>query len=209
MGKFQALSVKETNELDELLAIADSIIVNKGSVIKGNQKAAKIVGTAIGGVAGAAIAAGAGTAGVASATAGIVGFGSIAAGGLGVAAVVALPVAIAALIGGGVGWLVWKKRFKGQKGNTGHTAKANEDTPHDSFSEKRRQAFYVKAIIEKMEEILQKYESLKKENDELKRKSKKDDETIRQQKEKLAEYEAIFEALKKKRKDIEKNLSFA
>ena len=45
-------------------------------------------------------------------------------------------------------------------------------------------------------------ESLKKEHE---RTSKEKDDIIREQKEKLAEYEAIFEALKKKRVDLEKN----
>ena len=199
-NKFKALTVVETQQLDDLLAIAESIINNKESVIKGNKKAATIVGTAIV-AAGTAIAM-TGTAGIATTATGIVGFSSIAAGGLGGAAIIALPVVVTAIIGGGVGLFFWKKKKINGK-------EKNSSTRHDSFTEKQRQAMYVKTIVEKMEKILQAYEQLKKEYDNLKTKSKKDDNTIKQQKEKLAEYEVIFEALKKKRKEIETNLSYA
>lgn len=189
MGKFQALSVAQTNELDDLLAVADSILGTKSSVIKGDQKAAVIVGTAIGGAAGAAIAASAGTAGVAAATASVLGGGALAVGGggiaLGVAAIGASPLIIPALIGGSI-LLIRKNKSKRK--------------------EQQKQANYVKEIIEKMEKILNKYEALKQEYE---RTDKEKEEIIREQKEKLAEYEAIFEALKKKCGDIETNLSFA
>lgn len=187
MGTFKALSASQTTELDELFAVADSIIGTKSAVIKGNQKAATVVGTAIGGVAGAAIASGAGTFGVIGATAGLGGASLGAAGfiGAGITGVVALPIGIITLIGMGIGFLFGKNKQK---------------------KEQQKKANYVKEIVKKMEKILDKYENLKKEHE---RTNKEKDDIIRAQKEKLAEYEAIFEALKKKREDLESNLSFA
>ena len=72
--------------------------------------------------------------------------------------------------------------------------------------EQQLQANYVKDIALKMQKILDQYEALKKEHEQT---SKEKDEIIREQREKLAEYEAIFEALRKKRKDLENNLSYA
>ena len=135
MGSFRALSVAQTNELDELLAVANSIIGTKTLVIKGNTKAATVVGTAIGGAAGAAIASGAGTAGIIGATAGLGGAGLGAAGfvGAGIAGVAALPIGIIVLIGMGIGFLFGKNNSKKK--------------------EKQRQANYVKEIVEKMEKF--------------------------------------------------------
>lgn len=205
MGKFKTMSKKQTQEMDELLHAADAIIGSSTPVIKGNPQMAKAVGTAIGGAMGAAIAASAGAVGVsgsiaaaglgAAASAGAVGFsGSIAAGGLGaaavagggVAAVAALPVAIVALITGGIGMLIGKNKAKKK--------------------EMLKQAEYVKEITEKQQQLYEKYKDLKREYE---RTSKEKDDIIKQQQEKLAEYDALFGALKKNRDIWESNLSAA
>lgn len=190
IGSFKSLTTAEMKELDALLDVTNLILGTNEAVIQGNPRAATLVGTVIGGAAGAAIAGGAGTVGVATATASLLGGGALAAGGggiaLGVAAIGALPLTILALLGSGIGFLLGKKRKEKQ--------------------EQRKQAIYVKAITEKMQQILEKYEVLKRKHE---RTSKEKDDIIREQKEKLAEYEAIFEALRKKKKDLEDNLSFA
>lgn len=181
MSKFKPINIKEINELDELLNIANSILETTSPVIKGNPKAATILGTAIGGATGAAIAAGAGTAGIASTTLGLTGVV-----GLGIASTVALPVTIIVLISTGIGWFFGKN-------------KANK-------KEQQKQANYCKELAEKQQKIYEKYVNLKKEYE---RTDKVKDDIIKKQQEKIAEYEAIFEALKNKRKNLEANLAFA
>lgn len=183
MGTFKCLTTTQTKELDDLLGVASAILGTTTPVIKGNAKAATVVGTAIGGAAGAAISAGA-TLGIAGATAGI---GS-AAGfvGAGIVGVAALPVGIIALIAAGVGWLFGRNKAKKK--------------------EQQKQANYCKEMAKKQQEIYEKYEALKKEHE---RTDKEKNDIIKKQKEKIAEYEAIFEALKKKRSYLEDNLSFA
>ena len=104
----------------------------------------------------------------------------------GVVAVAALPVAIVALIAGGIGMLIGKNKAKKK--------------------EKLKQAEYVKEITEKQQQLYEKYNDLKREYE---RTSKEKDDIIKQQQEKLAEYEALFEALKKQRDIWESNLSAA
>jgi hypothetical protein len=181
MSKFKSLTTKEINELDELLNVANSILKTTSPVIKGNPKAATIVGTAIGGATGAAIATSAGTVGIASATLGVTGMV-----GLGIASTVALPVTIIALIGAGIGLLFGKNKAKKK--------------------EQQKQANYCKELAEKQQKIFEKYETLKREHE---RTDREKDDIIKKQQEKVAEYEAIFEALKKKRNDLEDNLAFA
>lgn len=181
MSKFKVLTKIQTKELDDLIDVANSILNSSVATIKGNPKAAAIVGTAIGGATGAAIVATAGSVGVAPVI--VSGAFTLAKGAaFGIAGVGTLPITILTILGGGIGLLMGKKR------------------------EKKKQANYVKQFAEKMEEILNKYEELKKEHE---RTNKEKDDIIRAQKEKLAEYEAIFEALKKKRAELEENLSLA
>lgn len=186
MGAFKKMSTEQTEKLDDLLSVADEIIETKGKVIQGNNKAAALFGTAMGGGAGAAIASGAGTIGILGATAGLTEAGAGMAGltGVAVTSSVIWPVGILAIIGAGIGYCIGKNNKK---------------------VERQKQVNYIKQITEKMEQIYQKYEVLEKE---LKRIDKEKDDIIREQKEKLAEYEVIFEALRKQRDDIEKNLSF-
>lgn len=185
MKTFKTLTATQTKELDELVDVADAILGTTTPVIKGNTKAATVVGTAIGGAAGAAISAGAETLGIAGATAGL---GGTTAGfiGAGIVGVAALPVGIGVLIAAGIGYLFGKNKAKKK--------------------EQQKQANYCKELAEKQQEIYEKYEALKKENE---RTDKEKDNIIKELKEKLAEYEAVFEALKKKRSDLETNLSFA
>lgn len=183
MSKFETMSKQQTREMDELLRAADAIIGSSTPVIKGNPQIATAVGTAIGGAAGATIAASAGALGVT---------GSLAAGGLGTAATIgggvvaaaAFPVAIAVLIAGGIGMLIGKDKAKKK--------------------EQQKQAEYVKEITKKQQQLYEKYNRLKQEYE---RTSKEKDDIIKQQQEKLAEYEALFEALKKQRAILESNLS--
>lgn len=181
MSKFETMSKQQTQEMDELLHAADSIIRSSTPVIKGNTQMAIIVGTAIGGAKGAAIAASAGAVGVT---------GSLAAGGLGalggVVAVAGLPIVIFALLAGGIGMLIGKDKAKKK--------------------EKQKQAEYVKEITKKQQQLYEKYNNLKQE---FERTSKEKDDIIKQQQEKLAEYEVLFEALKNTRAIWENNLSLA
>ena len=181
MSKFETMSKQQTQEMDELLHAADSIIRSSTPVIKGNTQMATIVGTAIGGAKGAAIAASAGAVGVT---------GSLAAGGLGalggVVAVAGLPIVIFALLAGGIGMLIGKDKAKKK--------------------EKQKQAEYVKEITKKQQQLYEKYNNLKQE---FERTSKEKDDIITQQQEKLAEYEVLFEALKNTRAIWENNLSLA
>ena len=183
MSSFKTMSKQQTREMDELLHAADAIIGSSTPVIKGNPQMATAVGTAIGGTAGAAIAASAGAVGVT---------GSLAAGGLGAAAVVgggvvavpALPVVIVALIVSGIGMLMGRDQAMKK--------------------EAHKQAEYVKEITEKQQQLYEKYKYLK---HEYERTSTEKNDIIKQQQEKLAEYEALFEALKKQRDILESNLS--
>lgn len=185
MSNFKTMSKQQTQEMDELLHAADAIIGSSTPVIKGNPQMAATVGTAIGGAAGAAIAASAGAVGVSGSIA-AGGYGAAAVTGGGVVAVAALPVAIVALIAGGIGMLIGKNKAKKK--------------------EKLKQAEYVKEITEKQQQLYEKYNDLKREYE---RTSKEKDDIIKQQQEKLAEYEALFEALKKQRDIWESNLSAA
>ncbi|OIZ62953.1 hypothetical protein BLA28_21555 [Eisenbergiella tayi] len=185
MSTFKTMTKDQTKEMQNLLMAADAILGTSTPVIKGNSQLAKTVGTVIGGAAGAAIAASAGTIGVT---------GSLAAGGLGVmgavgggvAAVAAWPVAIAALILGGVGYLFGKNQAKKK--------------------EQQKQANYIKELTRKQQELYKKYNDLKAEYEKT---DKEKDDIIKKQQEKLAEYEALFEALKKEREKWESNLSAA
>lgn len=184
MGAFKSLTITQTKELDELLSVANTILGTATPVIIGNAKAATVVGKAIGGAAGAAIAAGAGTIGITGATVGLGGAAGVI--GVGIASTVALPAVIITLLGAGIGMLFSKNKAKKK--------------------EQQKQANYCKELAKKQQEIYEKYEALKKEHE---RTDKEKDNIIKKQKEKIAEYEAIFEALKKKRSDLEGNLSFA
>ncbi len=185
MSNFKTMSEQQTQEMDELLHTADEIIGSSTPVIKGNPQMAKTVGAAIGGTVGAAIATSAGTLGVTSSLA-AGGLGTAAAVGGGVVAVAALPVAIFALIAGGIGMLIGKNKAKKK--------------------EKQKQAEYVREIAKKQQQLYIKYKNLK---HEYERTSKEKDDIIKQQQEKLSEYEALFEALKKQRDIWESNLSAA
>lgn len=184
MGRFKTLTSKETNELDELMKVTDSVLGSASPVIKGNPKAASVVGTAIGGAAGAAIAASAGTAGVAGATIGLTGAAGFI--GIGVVSTIVLPATIITLIGTGIGLLIGRNKAKKK--------------------EQRKQANYCKELAEKQQKIYEKYEALKKEHE---RTDKEKEDIIIKQQEKIAEYEVIFEALRKKRENLEGNLAFA
>lgn len=184
MSQFKSLTTKEAKELDELLSIADSILGTKTPIIKGNHKAASIVGSAIGGTAGAAIAASASSVGIAGATAGLTGVGVSGLIGAGIASTVALPLTIITLLGAGIGLLLGKNKARKK--------------------EQQKQANYCKELAKKQQEIYEKYEALKKEHA---RTDKEKDSIIKNQQEKIAEYEAIFEALRRKRNVLEGNLS--
>ncbi len=186
MGTFKTLSMRETKELDKLLHIADDILGTTTPVIKGNTEAASIVGTAIGGATGAAIASGAGTLGVAGSAIGVTGAASFIGVGITSAAIVALPLTVIIILSAGIGWLFGK----------------NIPTK----KEKQKQANYCKEIAKKQQKVYEKY---KRELEKLNQTCKEKDDIIKRQKEKIAEYEAIFEALKNKRSELERNLSFA
>lgn len=183
MGKFKSLTITQAKELDQLIGVTDDILGTSTPIIKGNKKVATVVGTAIGGTAGAAITAGAGTLGVTGATAGLGGAAGFV--GAGIVGVAILPVGIVGLLATGIAWLFGRNKSKKK--------------------EQQRQANYCKELAEKQQKIYQRYEELKKEHE---RTDKKKDDIINGQKEKIAEYEAIFEALRKKRSDLEANLSF-
>ena len=181
MSEIKALTHKEAIELDELLKVADSVLGTSLPVIKGNPKAATIVGKAIGGPAGAAIASSAGALGLVGAlgvTGGVLG--------LGIVSVVALPATIVLLIGAGIGLLFNRNEVKKK--------------------EQQRQANYCKDLAEKQQKIYEKYETLKREHA---RTDKGKNDIIKKQQEKIAEYEVMFEALKKKREEVEGNLVVA
>ncbi len=184
MSRFTSLTRNEITQLDELLNISDSILGTTSLVIKGNPKAARVIGTAIGGATGTAIATSAGTVGVASATLGMSGIAKFS---IASAAMLpaALPLAIITLIGAGVGLLFGKNKTKKK--------------------EQQKQANYCKELAEKQQKIYEKYVTLMREHDSI---DKAKDDIITKQQEKIAEYEAIFEALKKKRQDLEGNLAF-
>lgn len=185
MGKFKSLTSKDVKELDELLRVADSILGTSTPVIKGNPKVATIVGTAIGGTAGAAIATSAGTVGIAGVTAGLSATGAAGFIGMGIISTVALPITIITLLGTGIGLLIGKNK--------------------SMKKEQQKQANYCKELAKKQQEIYEKYENAKREHE---RTDKEKDDIIRKQQEKILEYEVIFKALRKKREGLEGNLSF-
>lgn len=185
MGKFKKMTNKETEEIQGLLSTADIILGTSSPVIKGNAHMAKVVGTAIGGAAGAAIATSAGAVGV-TGTLAAGGVGFMGAVGGGVVAVAALPLTLSALLLGGVGYLFGKNHIKKK--------------------EQQKQANYIKEIANKQQELYKKYTDLKEEHAKA---DEEKDEIIKIQEEKLAEYEVLFEALKKERERLESNLSIA
>ena len=180
MGDFKVLTINEIKELDDLLEVAEASVSSAKAVIKGNTSYAKIVGGAIGGSIGATIASSAGSVGVTAA----LGKSVVAAAGASMS-LVAIPLIIMAIIGGGIYW--WFQDDKKKE-------------------ERQKQAVYIKKITEKMQKILDEFEALKKEHE---RTNNEKDEIIKAQKEKLAEYEVIFEALKRKREILENNLKSA
>ena len=195
MSRFKTMSKQQRQELDNLLYAADAILGSSTPVIKGDPQMAIAVGTAVGGAAGAAIVASAGTLGVTgslaasglAAPAGVLSLtGGITAIGGGVVAVAALPVFILALLAAGIGLLFGMDKAKKE--------------------EQRKQAEYVKEITKKQQQLYKKYNDLRQEYE---RTSKGKDDIIKQQQEKLAEYEALFEALKNQRAIWESNLSAA
>ncbi len=176
MSQFKSLTSAQVQELEELLEVADVVLGRDTPVVKGNKKAASIIGTAIGGATGAALASSATVTGLAGTTVGLLGgvaFSKLLLAG----GVIGLPI---------LGWFIFNNKQK--------------------TKEQQRQANYYKDIAEKQQEIYDKYVALKKEHE---RTDKKKDDLIKEQREKIAEYEAVFEALKKKGEELEENLASA
>lgn len=186
MGKFKVLTKKETKELDELLNVADSILYTNSLVIKGNPKAATVVGNVIGGAMGAAIATSAGTVGITGTLLGTGAVGLTSKVGLVSMSIVSLPITVIGLSGVIISLLYGKNKAMKK--------------------DQQKQANYCKDLVEKMQQIFEKYEDLKKEHAQT---DKEKDDIIKEQQEKIYEYEVIMEALKKKYTNLENNLGLA
>ena len=187
MTKFMYLSDSQTKELDELLNIADDVLGTTIPIIKNDKKATSIVGTAIGG---AAVAAGTGALGVAGSTAGIGSAASFVGGGIaGATGIAAPPVAVvaigAAAVGAGIGYVIASNKKK---------------------KEVQKQKNYCIEITMKLQAMYKQKEALIKEHANT---DKRKDDTIKSQKEKIAEYEVIIAALQKKLKELQMNCRFA
>lgn len=179
MEKFKIMSTTEKKKLEELLKTADDILKTKAPIIFNNKKAAKVVGSAIGGALGASLGSVSGFI-ASSATLSYLGGGAV-------ALLVPPPITLITVISGaGIGLIANSKKEKKEK-----------------KKEYQQQANYVKDITVKMEKIYNKYENLKKEYE---RTSRQKDDIIRDQAEKIREYELIFEALRKQRDNLETNL---
>jgi 3-hydroxy-3-methylglutaryl CoA synthase len=171
------LSSLQVKEIEELLKITDNALRTDSVILKGGSNAAKVVGTVIGGSIGASLAA--------AGTVGTFGVGSAALGIVSITAGVAvLPITIIGIIGAGIGMLIGRNKKKAQ--------------------ERKKQAALYEEVVKKQNELYKEYEEKKKAYEEQ---HAKDQETIRKQQEKLREYELIFEALKKKRDQM--NAAFA
>ena len=182
MEKFKIMSTTEKKKLEELLKTADDILKTKAPIIFNNKKAAKVVGSAIGGALGASLVSVSGFI-ASSATLSYLGGGA--------AALLVPPqiTLITVISGAGIGLIANSKKEKKEK--------------KEKKKEYQQQANYVKDITVKMEKIYNKYENLKKEYE---RTSRQKDDIIRDQAEKIREYELIFEALRKQRDNLETNL---
>lgn len=179
MEKFKIMSTTEKKKLEELLKTADDILKTKAPIIFNNKKAAKVVGSAIGGALGASLVSVSGFI-ASSATLSYLGGGAA-------ALLVPPPITLITVISGaGISLIANSKKEKKEK-----------------KKEYQQQANYVKDITIKMEKIYNKYENLKKEYE---RTSRQKDDIIRDQAEKIREYELIFEALRKQRDNLETNL---
>ena len=211
MGKSNfTLTEKDEREIEGLLALGDKSLATKNVVLKSDSSESKLVGSVIGGTEGqriisegveiknikptsnvsskvgksvlggvgaAAIVEGIGTGAAAVGTSSFVTGATattLAAGaGLSIGAI-ALPVGIVAFLAG----LLISSLFES-----------------DESKQKKKAANYCKELCDKMNKIIEKYNSDRKEYE---AKYNKDQETIQRLLEKLAEYEAIFAAMKKK-----------
>lgn len=184
MAKFKNLSIEETDKIDELLKIADSVAAVNKPVIKGNKELALVLGGIVGGPLGVLIASKAGDRGlsevVKKSTA------SSITKGVGIPLGISLlgPISAPILLSGYITKRIWNKIKSNSK-------------------EKQRQENYVKEITKKQQQIYNKYEGIL---DELENCNNEKDLIIMELREKLAEYNVIFEALKDKREYLEKNL---
>ena len=137
MEKFNYLTKKEINELEDILRIADDVIKSDCTIINNNNEYSEIIKQAMGGAIGSAIA------GATIATT-MVTLGKIGVAGIG--ATIALPATIAAIAGSTIG----KKLLSNKKVG----------------KEQQKQIKYVEKIVEKINQIITKYDELIKEKEE-------------------------------------------
>lgn len=201
--KISTLSDSDEKKIREMLDVADKSLSTDRCILETGAYSTQLVGGAIGGKVGKELIAG-GVLGISTvaaatgATAGFVGFGSAA--GIGSAAAgatitglagitlgtVLLPMGIVVLIGGLI------KFF------------ADLGTDNSVREEERKQANYAKELSEKMNRV---YEVYTTKTEQLKNMHEKDQEMIRKLQMKIAEYELVFEALKKEYDGLAKNLA--
>ena len=198
MAGFRELTITEIEQIDELLDISNKVLSTPEPIIHGNQQMATAVGTAIGGSAGSAI----------TAQACLIGLSGICGGSLAGIGVIGIAKAGAAVAAGKNPFAIPIAFFKKLRSECVRMVKkvirkVKKNTKKSNKQEYRKQIQYVIEIIKKQQSIYEKYENLKREHE---RTDKEKNEIIKKQAEKLAEYEAMFEALKKNREDLEKNL---
>lgn len=190
MAKFKHLTSDQYNKIDKLLNIADDVLSKETRVVKENSKAAKIIEVSLdekteefveakskAGKAAGVAGAGVGASAIAGKAVGIAGKSAIV-GKVAISTLSGLLIFGGLLLSGGVGYLISKNISKKER--------------QEAEEEIQKQTNYAKEISKKQQEIYEKYEKLKKEH---KRTDKEKDELIKQQMEKIAEYEAMLNSL--------------
>ena len=191
MAEFKYLSSEEEKTLDELLEVADKVLDTNSVVLTKGSSASNSVGLVIGGTAGAVLA-GSGVAGLiggggaaAVGVTGLVGSAATATGAIALAPVV-IPVAIVALFAGAVLHALF-----------GDSEKEEEI---------ERQKAYLKAYVERINAICEKIEETR---DKLESTNKRLKSEVTKLTKKLAEYGAMYAALRKKYEELTENLEAA
>lgn len=179
MSEFRVMSDLEEKQLEEVLSVTDSVLETREAVLKGNKKVAQVIGIALGGPIGSAII----TRGSEEGILGVIGSQEMK----------------NVILGISTGFFPFFPLKILKKRMSLSFARSKEKK-----KEHLKQVNYLKEIAEKMAKIAIKYEERYKECERI---SKDKDEIIRKQKEKLAEYELIFNILKNKHSDIESNLA--
>lgn len=188
MAEFKKLTDEEKRNLEELLKTADKVLYSESLVLEENPEMTQIIGKAIGGARGAAIASGAiGALSVGGSSLG--GVGAAGLGGIGAFGMVSVapfvaPVALAGLLG----LLIFGNKKKKER-----------------QEEALKQKNYCEDIVKKMQLILDKYVAL---NKQLTEENKKKDSIIKKQQEFIGKSKLIMasqtEALKKQMEEISK-----